>query len=265
MPAITGPYSVAPDPANEYIGRGKLFIDRFDSSGNRTGQQDVGNVTSFEVEDKAEVKEKYESMDPESLLYARATIRQTVTLKITGDELTLDNIARALNGKVEQITEPGATVTGETITPSGGAVLGRYYDLAFRNVTTLTDIKQGATSLVLGTDFTIDLLNGRVYLLPTSITITPGSALTADYTYAGYTYNAVNLAAVSAVDCYVRFIGNPVKGRTFQHEYWHVQFTPSGNMGWIKDDFGDWTLEGQVIADTVNHPNEPIGRVIQIA
>lgn len=265
MTAITGPYDQAPNPANEYIGRGKLFIDRFDANGNRTGQQDVGNVTVLEVEDKVETKEKYESMDPASNLYARAVVRQTVSLKITGDEFTLDNIARVLNGTVEQITEPGAAVVAETVTPSGGAVLGRYYDLAFRNVTAFTDLKQGATSLVEGTDFTIDLLNGRVYLLPTSATITAGSALTADYTYGGYTYNAVNVGKVSAVDAYVKFIGDPVKGHQFQHEWWHVQFTPTGSMGFIKDDFGEWQLEGMVLADPTNHPNEPLGRIIQVA
>jgi hypothetical protein len=124
MPTIIGPYSVAPDPANELLGRGKLFIDKWDTGGNRTGQQDFGNCSVYEVEDKVEVKEKYEQMDPEGSLYARAVTRQTVTLKITGDEITLDNIATALNGTIEQIAATGATITAETITPSGGAVLG---------------------------------------------------------------------------------------------------------------------------------------------
>jgi hypothetical protein len=265
MATITGPLSVAPDPANEMLGRGKLFIDKFDASGNRTGQQDLGNCSVYEVENKVEVKEKYEQMDPASSLYARAVTRQTVTLKITGDEITLDNIATALNGTLETVTGTGATVTAETITPSGGAILGRYYDLAHRNVTALTDVKQGSTTLVLGTDYTADLVKGRIYLLPTSVTITPGSALTADYTFGTYTYNAVNVANTRSVDAYVRFEGNPVKGRTYQHEWWHVQFTPSGSLGWIHDDFGQLSIEGMVIADPINHPNEPIGRIIQVA
>lgn len=264
MSTINGPYSQAPDPANELLGRGKLFIDKFDANGNRTGQQDFGNCSVYEVEDKVETKEKYEQMDPESSLYARAVTRQTVTIKITGDEITLDNIATALNGTSEVITATGATITAETITPSGGAVLGRYYDLAHRNVTALTDVKQGSTTLVLGTDYTADLVNGRIFLLPTSVTITPGTALTADYTFGTYTYNAVNVASARSVDAYVRFIGNPVKGRIFQHEWWHVQFTPSGSLGWIHDDFGQLTIDGMVIADPVNHPTNPIGHIIQI-
>ena len=96
MTAIVGPYNTAPNPANVMLGRGMLYLDNFDAAGNRTGQQAIGNVTTFDTENKVEVKEKYESMDPASSLYQRAVTRQTVMLKITGDEYTLDNLARAV-------------------------------------------------------------------------------------------------------------------------------------------------------------------------
>src|ERR1700735_3354240 len=130
MTAIVGPYNQAPTPANVLLGRGRVLLDNLDALGNRTGMQDLGNCTAVQTEDKVETKEKYESMDPASSLYARGVTRQTVSVKITGDEMTLDNIARAMNGTSEQITGTGATITAETITPSGGAVLGRYYNLA---------------------------------------------------------------------------------------------------------------------------------------
>jgi hypothetical protein len=265
MPAITGPYNQAPNPANASLGRGKLFIDPFDANGNRTGQHDVGNVTLFDTEDKVDVKEKYESMDPASSLYARGVVRQTVHLKITGDEYTLDNLAYALSGSVVQVSGAGATIAAEPLTPTGGAILGRYYDMQNRNVTTLTDVKQGATALVLGTDYTVDLLRGRIYLLPTSVTITPGLQLTTDYVYGAYTYNAVSVASKGTIDAYVRFMGNPIKGPTYEAEYWHVSFTPTGQLGFIADDFGNWTLEGLVIQDAINHPASPVGRIIQTA
>ena len=265
MPTVVGPYTQAPNPASVLLGRGMLFIDPFDANGNRTGQQALGNVTLFDVENKVEIKEKYESMDPASSLYARAVVRQTVMLKITGDEYTLDNLAKALLGTIEVITAAGATDTDEPLTPVGGAILGRYYDLAHRNVTVLTNVKQASTVLVLGTDYTVDLSRGRIYLLPTSPTITPGSQLTSTYTFATYTYNAVNIAKIGTVDAYLRFIGNPVKGPAYEAEYWHTSFTPTGQLGFIADDFGNWTLEGLVIADPIGHPTEPIGRLIQIA
>jgi hypothetical protein len=265
MTAIVGPYNTAPNPANVMLGRGMLYLDNFDANGNRTGQQAIGNVTTFDTENKVEIKEKYESMDPASSLYARAVTRQTVMLKITGDEFTLDNLARALLGKVQAVTGAGATVTAEPLTPVGGSVLGRYYDMQNRNITTLTDVKQASTSLVLGTDYTADLVRGRIYLMPTSVTITPGLQLTTDYVYAAYTYQSVNIASAGTVEAYVRFLGNPVKGPTYEAEFWHCSFTPTGQLGFIADDFGNWTLEGEIIADPINHASEPIGRLIQTA
>lgn len=265
MTTIAGPYNTAPNPANVLLGRGLLFIDNFDANGNRTGQQAVGNVTALEIENKVEIKEKYESMDPASSLYARGVTRETVSIKITGDEFTIDNLSRVLLGAPLTVTGTGATITDETITPTGGAILGRYYDLLHRNITTLTNVKMASTVLVLGTDYTVDLPRGRIYLLPTSVTITPGAALTSSYIYGTYTYNGVNVATVGTIDAYLRFLGNPVKGPTYEAEFWHVSFTPTGQLGFIADDFGNWTLEGLVIADAVNHPTQPIGRLIQTA
>src|ERR1700733_9258041 len=267
MTAIVGPYNQAPNPANVLLGRGKVFLDNLDALGNRTGMQDLGNCTAVQTENKVEIKEKYESMDPASSLYARGVTRQTVSIKITGDEFTLDNIARAMLGVVQQVTGPGATVAAEAFTAGSpnGIIQGRYYPLAHRNITTLTDVKTGSTSGVLGTDYTIDLLRGIVYVIPGSTLFAAGVQLTADYVYGSYTYNAVRVAAVGTVEAYLRFEGNPIKGPTYEAEYWHVSFTPSGELGLIADDFGNWTLEGEVIADPVNHPTQPIGRIIQTA
>jgi hypothetical protein len=261
MTGITGPYSVAPNAANEYLGRAKVFIAPWQSAGGIGAQQDMGNLTVFDMSVKDETKEKYESMDPTSVLYARAVIRQTVSLKMTGDELTLDNLGRALAGVIETITGAGAMVSAQPVTSS--VVLGRYYELGFRNITTLTDVKQGSATLVLGTDYTADLVNGRIYILPTSSTVTAGSAITADFTYGAYTYNAVNIARVGTLDAYVRLIGNPVQGPVYQAEFWHVQFTPTGQIAMIGDDFAQYELEGMIIPDLVNHPTEPLGHIIQ--
>jgi hypothetical protein len=264
MTTVTVNPRVAPDPANVLLGRGVVYFDRFvTNTTQRQGEMHLGNVTALAVETKVETKEKYESMDQASVLYQRGVTRQTTTIKITGDEFTPDNLANALNGVVETISGAGATIAAEAFTPAGGAILGRYYALAHRNITTLTDIKIGSTSLVLGTDYTADLVRGRIFIMPTSVTVTPGAALTADYVYGAYSYPAVNLSAVGTVDGYVHYIPDNIKGPNWEGEYWHVQFTPSGSQGWIADDFGNWELEGMVIADPVNHPSEPIGHLIQ--
>lgn len=173
MPAFT-----APDPRNLLLGRGSVFLDVFDPvTGLPTGTlTNIGNCSEFQVSIKAEIKEKYTSQDPTGNLLARATTRQTVTIKITADEFTAQNIANALNG----------TVLGD---------------------------------------------------------------------------GTIAVASLPAVDCHVQFVGDPVKGPAYQADFWHCQFTPSGSVGFIKDDFADLPLEGMVISDASGHPASPMGLI----
>ena len=147
---------------------------------------------------------------------------------------------------------------------AGGALLGRYYALANRNITALTDIKSGATPLVLGTDYTVDLVRGRIYILPTG-GVTAGEPLTADYTFATWSYTAIAIATQGTIDGYLRYVSNNIKGTNYDGEWWHVSFIPSGQLGLIADDYGAFTIEGECIADAVNHPTSPIGNLIAVS
>ncbi|HEX7647393.1 MAG TPA: hypothetical protein VF450_08300, partial [Noviherbaspirillum sp.] len=258
----------SPNSANVLLGSGKLYGDRLSLVNGlyvRSGEFDLGNCTAFTISPKATVKEKYESMDPARSLYSRAIVQQSHTIKITGDEYSLFNLANALMGSQGSINVTGATVSGtpgETVTTA--PIPGAWYSLAYRQVSSLT-LQQGATTAVLGTDYLLDAARGRVYIIPGGAITSAGGTLTAGYTYASYTFNTVQGGNLSGVDMYVRFVGNPNKGPTYEGEFWHVQFTPSGDLGFIADDFGNWTIEGMCIADAINHPTEPLYRLIQTA
>lgn len=264
----TAPNATAPNANNVLLGRGKLYGDRLTViSGvtTKTGEFDLGNCTAFEITPKAEVKEKYESMDASSSLYQRAVTRQTHSLKITGDEYSLFNLANVLMGSQGSISVNGATISGtpgETVY-AGTTLAGAWYSLKFRNVSAVT-VKLGATTLVLNTDYLLDAVRGRIYIIPGGAGAGAGP-LTAGYTYTTYNFNTVVGGNVSSVDMYIRFVGAPVKGPTFEVEAWHVQFTPSGSLGLIADDFGNWTLEGMVLLDNTISPDGSLYRIIQTA
>lgn len=261
------PQAIAPSGGNLLLGRGKIYMAILTLTNGvyvRGGEFDIGNCTEFVIEPSAEVKEKYESMDPASSLYARAVTRETFKVKITGDEFTLFNLANVLMGSQGTINVTGATVSGspgETLAtnPVGGA----WYSFANRQISAVT-VKLGATTLVANTDYILDTVRGRIYIVPGGAGAGVGS-LTAGYTYSTYTFNTVQLGKVAGINAFVRFVGNPSAGPTYEGEFWNVQFTPSGSLGFITDDFGNWTLEGMVIADLSGHPNEPNGRLIQTA
>jgi len=264
----TAPLATAPNSANLLLGRGKLFGDRLSLVNGvyvRTGAFDLGNCTAFEITPKASVKEKFESMDQASSLYGRAVIQQTHSIKITGDEYSLFNLINAVMGSQGQINVTGATVSGtpgETVC-AGTTQAGAWYSLQYREVSAVT-LKLGATTLVAGTDYILDAARGRVQILAGGAGVGAGP-LTAGYTYASYTYNTVQGGTQSSVRMYLNFLGNPVEGPTYEGEFWHVHFTPNGNLGFIADDFGNWTIEGMCIADQINHPTEPLYRLVQVA
>ena len=260
----TGPLATAPSGNNVLLGRGKLYGDRLSLVNGiyvRTGEIDLGNCTAFEITPKADVKEKYESMDANSSLYQRAVIRQTHSIKITGDEFALFNVANVLMGNTGQLTATGSTVSAEALTTA--PILGAYYPTKHRNISSVT-LHDGASTKVLGTDYTVDAVSGRIYIVPTG-SILPTDTLTVDYTYSSYTLNYVEGGNQPSVDMYIRFKGAPVKGPTFEGEFWHVQFTPSGNLGFIVDDFGNWTIEGMCLLDNNLSPDGSLYRLLQTA
>lgn len=261
---IVVPYSQSPSGANEHIGRGIILFDPLDPiTGLRSGAlRHLGNCEKVELSDKVEVKDKYESMDPQGNLYARAAVRQTVTLKITGDEITADNFAAAINGTVTRETVGATAIAGEALGPTAGLVGGQYYQLGQKNIDPAT---LALTAGALGTDFVItDPVAGLVYIVPGGA-LDGAVGVQASYNGLGYTFNTINVASKMTLDCYVAFYGSPVKGRTFHHEYWHAQFTPVGKLDMISDNFSTFELEGLLITDPVNHPTQPIGVVRQVA
>ena len=257
--------ATAPNPGNLLLGRGKLYFDRFlTNTTTKTGELDMGNVTSLEITPTVQIKEKYESMDPASLLYARGVTRQDTKVKVTGDEFSLANLAVAILGTQAQLVQSSvSTVTAGAVAPTT-AVNGAWYPTGYRNIT-VTDAKMGSTAGVLGTDYNVDAVTGRIQVFTTGAWSAMSAAITWDGSAAATTYNIVQGSTVGTVDGYLRFIGAPIKGPTFEVECWHVSFTPTGNLGFIADEFGNWTLEGLLIADQINHPTEPVYHVIQRA
>ncbi len=257
----TAPLAVSPNSGNVLLGRGKLYFDRFvTGTTTRQGEFDLGNIDTFELIPSAKVKDLYESMDPQSLLYKRAVTQQEVKIKIQGDEFSLFNLATVLMGDQSQFTQTTGTATAASVTAA--PLNGAWYPTGYRNIS-VTDVKQGTTAGVLGTDYNVDATTGRIQVFTTGA-FTAGTAVTWDGSYAATTINTVQGSTVGSVEGFLRFVGNPVAGPKFEVQIWHANFTPAGNLGLIADKFGDWQLDGICIADLVNNPTQPFYEMLQI-
>ena len=78
--------AATPSPDNLYVGKGEIYLDRFDDDGNKTGELHLGNCRSLAITFDDDVIESFNHMDSEAGLYKRTIRRRIPNLAIVGEE-----------------------------------------------------------------------------------------------------------------------------------------------------------------------------------
>lgn len=250
-----------PNPHVPMLGKGSILFDRFDASGNLTGYMPFGNCTKFERTHKDERAELFQSINKSASLIATGLKKRTVSIGITGTDFRSDMLAIALmsSGKTT-LTTAVATVTAEVLAAASATLPGRYFALLNRNVDNVGTppvLTCNSVTLVAGTDYiVVDPVEGLIYF-PTTTGATAGHAVTATYHTLVGSQDQVAGAVVPQVVGRLRFVPDPTDGQKIGVEAWRVNLYPSGQVGLIADDYGNWTLDGEILDDTANHPASP--------
>lgn len=255
--------STAPNGNNLILGKGALYFDQLDTSGNKTGELHLGNCETFEITPTADMATKKSSMDKSAGVIAQAVKSVQIDLAIKGNEFNKENLALVFLGTTAAFTQGTGTVTSETVTSS--AKKGRYYATLYRNISAVT-VKAGvagSTSMTAGTDYTVDAVSGRIYVVPGG-GIAVGDIIKVDYTYSAITSQKVIAGTVPNVRGFLRYVSDNSAGDNKEVQIWNAQLHPDGAIGFISDDYADWTIKGTIINDAANHPTEPYFRVIEL-
>ncbi len=245
------------------LGRGKVYFDRFTTNNASTGLRFLGDVSKLEIklaDDNAQIYDYSKAAAP---LLNEVLTKRVVTFSMTLHEYTKENLALALMGYEAAYTQTSGSVTAESLT--SGVFKGRTYQTVNRNISGVT-VKQGATTLVLGTDYDIaDASTGLIHIRDASVTVTEGSAITIDYTKAAIAtpgLNRVQGGMASQLLGKLVFTGDPAAGPGWDVEVWKLKLSPEGVMGFITgSDFGSFDLNGTVFPDELNHSTEPYFRI----
>ncbi len=246
---------------NILLGRGKVYFDRFNSSGAKTGELFLGNCPTFEITPSPEEVKKYSCGERAAALVASDVIRTSLALRIVGDEFSKENLAMALFGDNSTLAQTTASVTNEAIS---GVLKGRYYALTHRQVSAVTVTgPSGSPTYVADTDYKVDAVSGRIYIVEAG-SIADNASIEVDYTYATISLPIVRGMNQASVKGAVRFIGDPARGPQYECEIWRVSIRADGAIGFISDEYASFTLTGDVEADSVNHPTEPHFRLIKL-
>lgn len=255
-------YPLAHDPM---LGKGSVLLDRFDlNTGLPTGLLHLGNCTKFELDPKDDIAELFQSITKNPTLIATAVKKRTPRFHITGTDFNSDHVAIAQMsaGKTKLITAV-ATVTAETLVSAAQTVnaKGKFFraaGLAIDNAGTPPVLTQNAAPLV-GTDYTVaDARKGLFYIPTTSgIDITGAFAITVTYHTLVDAFDQVAAMTVPFVTGHVVFVPDPVDGQKIGCDIWRANLHPNGQIGLIADDYGNWTLDGEILDDTANHAASP--------
>lgn len=244
------------------LGKGSVLFDRF-LNGSPTGVfMHLGNCNKFEVDPKDDMAELWQSLYPSPTKIAQAVKKRDIKIAIEGTDFSADHSQiYSIAAGVSTRAQTGAAIVAQQVISAAetASCLGRYFQVQNFPVATWTDLKQGATTLVNGTDYVVlDLTHGIVYIPLTSTISTAGTtAVTADYTSATSSVSQIAGHTVNFVQGHILFIPDPADGPNIQADVWRVNLTQNGKIGLISDEYGNWTLEGSCLDDTANHPTDP--------
>lgn len=241
--------------ANVYLGRGKIFFDRFDTAGASTGLRFVGTASQVNISQSPEVLELQDFSQASAPTLKRVVTKDPIEISIKLHEFVKENVALALLGVEATYTQAGTAVTGESL---GAVKKDRIYKLANRQVSSVV-VKKGVTTLVAGTDYDVlDAAVGLIYIRPGSVTVVDGDTLTADYSRAAITaMDKVQGGQQPLIEGRLLYVGDPAAGPSWDYDFWKVQISPDGDLALIGTDYGELNLKGLVISDPVGHPTEP--------
>lgn len=222
------------------LGKGEVYFDQ------GQGERYFGNTTEFNITIESENLDHFDSD------HGIRTKDDSVVLEITRsgslvtDNISDENLALFFLGETSTVTQVATAVVGSALAPS--AQKGYSYQLGkttanpqgVRGATGVV-LKKGATTLVLNTDYTLDAATGRVYILPTSVTVQNNDAITADYTPVANSRTRIVTNNATSLSGALRFISFNPKGKQFDFYIPSVTLRPTGDFA-LKGD--DWQTAG---------------------
>lgn len=183
------------------VNQGKVYIAPRNSTGQTGGFVWMGDCDQFIIKQNQTFVDFYESYSGNRVRTVHVPSQFTMEFQVDIRNIDVTNLTRAFYGSSS--TGTGATVTGEAIVAYAKSMT----PLKYPGVSSVV-VKSGATTLVAGTDYTLDAVNGTLTFLPgsTIVTGTSGVPLTVDYTYATFS-GRVQALTDNIKDWVLRFEG----------------------------------------------------------
>jgi hypothetical protein len=250
----------SPDSSNLLLGNFSVYVAELTAGGLPKGERHVGNCSNVTLNTTPDKLTKRENMTSARGVYKEVTRSTETIIKLTMDEITVENLALALYGTIASLAQSGAAVTAYEIE---AVQQGLYYSVGKRSISLVTvEPSGGGTPYVVDDDYTIDAAQGRIYIVPGG-GLADDADIQVDFTHAALTSNVLRGVTDTNPQRYIRMVGDPTTGATHDLEIWKGSFSPDGEFGLITDEFAALPVTITAQLDNVNHPDEPYYRLIE--
>lgn len=221
--------------ANFVLGSGKVYFARR-TSGVLAGEKLINETPELSYSVETERVEQWTSDGAIAELAIDVPVKVQRSGKFLCRDIADFNLALFTIGTAGSVTTSAGNVTGSTV--NGGVALAAdtYYQLGLtthphvgvRDITTVV-LKTGGTTHVSGTDYTVDLTTGRIYIPTGSPCV--GAICTADYATTVSTWSQVESANTGAAEGALRFIADNTIGENRDYYFPSVVLGPDGELG----------------------------------
>ena len=251
--------ATAPNSDNYTLGRGRLLFNR-KVNGAFTGLRDLGNATNFTLSMSTEKLDHYSNRQGIRVKDKSVLTSMAITGSFTLDEIMADNLAMTFLASITDVTQ---TAEVDQTTAIAKSKKGHYFQLDDKFIDEDSVVVTDATpkTYTVGTDYTIHGPSGQLFITAGS-TIADNTALTVTYDTLEKTYKKLNAFDENSVEGELHFISDVAVGTNMQARMWNVTMMPSGDTGFISDEWNSLEFSLELSSDEANHALFPYMELI---
>lgn len=221
--------------SNNYtLGKGEIHFGQFlPTTQTPRGERYFGNTPELSFSAEQENLDHYSSDRGIRIKDQSVVLQLDYTGQFITDNISPENLAVFFLGENLKTTVTSTPVAGESfpdIEKGFSYQLGTSanYPAGVRKITSFV-LKKGATVLVSGLDYTVDTDLARFTILETSVTLSNGDDLTADYTISASTRDRI-ISKSTTIEGSLRFIAVNPAGANIDYFMPWVKITPNGDF-----------------------------------
>lgn len=251
---------------NVKLGKGSMLLGLWAGTTPPEAFDFMGNANSVALSADVTNAELFSSTERSGSLVDRRPLRTAYTLTVSLNEYTVENLKLFLLG--EEASESQAlNATFETLIE--GIQLGKWHSIGKRRMTGIEVYpgSGGSTALTSGTDYEVNAEFGLIKFLSGGA-IQEGDNAFVNGAVPALTITKIRVAQESAPIAHIKFLcddaNNEGDAAKDELELWKVSVAPDGELNFISDEYGAFSLSMAVLSDATNHADDPYGTLNRI-